>query len=40
VRSGPAAKRVLTLLSAKGEVLATRTEPAALRNLTLRDYLP
>ncbi|GAA2687959.1 TolB family protein [Actinoplanes palleronii] len=39
VRSGPASKRVLTLVSAKGKVLATKAEPAALRNLTLRDYL-
>jgi WD40 repeat protein len=40
VRSGPASKRVLTLLSAKGKVLVSKTESAALRNLTLRDYLP
>ncbi|GGN80371.1 hypothetical protein GCM10010112_55860 [Actinoplanes lobatus] len=40
VRSGPASKRVLTLLSAKGKVLASKTEPSSLRNLTLRDYLP
>lgn len=40
VRSGPAAKRMLTLLSANGKVLAGKAEPARLRNLTLRDYLP
>jgi hypothetical protein len=40
VRSGPASKRMLTLVSAKGKVLATKLEPSALRNLVLRDYLP
>jgi TolB protein len=40
VRSGPTARPVLTLLSASLEVLATRTEPASVRNLVLRDYTP
>jgi TolB protein len=40
VRSGSSARPVLTLLSADLRVLATKTEPASVKNLRLRDYTP
>jgi TolB protein len=40
VRSGSAAKPVLTLLSASLEVLATKAEPASVKSLVLLDYTP